>query len=150
MLSKELQVGWDCLRVQGVRWTSRGSNTAAEPAFSVHLDEDSDCHTNASPPASTANRKSHLEITLYLRIVNRGWYIETPPFQVTYESDPFVKVLADDDWQVLPLQKAASHVVDAILMDRPNVPRAQLSRQPLFEHDLLLLQTVRISAFWES
>src|SRR5438045_9768893 len=44
----------------------------------------------------------------------------------------------DDHGQVLQLQEAAAHEVDAVLMSRLDVPGSQLTRQPVLEHDLLL------------
>src|SRR4051794_13625357 len=58
--------------------------------------------------------------------------------QVAYEAHPLVQIKTDDRGHVLQLLEAAGHEVDAFLVSRLDVPGAQLTRQPVFEHDLLL------------
>src|SRR4051812_19061237 len=57
---------------------------------------------------------------------------------VAYEADPLVEMKTDDHGQVLQLQEAAAHEIDAVLVRRLDVPGSQLTRQPIFEHNLLL------------
>src|SRR3954466_323743 len=58
--------------------------------------------------------------------------------QVAYEADPLVEMKTDDHGQILQLQEASAHEVDAVLVRRLDVPGSQLTRQPVLEHDLLL------------
>jgi hypothetical protein len=58
--------------------------------------------------------------------------------QVAYEADPLVEMETNDHGQVLQLLETGAHEVDAVLVRRLDVPGSQLTRQPIFEHDLLL------------
>jgi hypothetical protein len=91
-------------------------NTASKLAIAVHLKEDPDRSTDASSSAGTSNRKAFLTILLYLTVVDGRRYGLGIFLQVVDKSHRFAQMLTDDHRQVPAIQKAASHMIDSLLM----------------------------------
>jgi hypothetical protein len=116
MFTEEGQVAGDSFRVHRIGCSSRRLTTASKLAVVVHLKEDPDRSTDSSSSAGTSDRKAFLTISLYLTVVNgrrQGLGIFV---QVVDKSHALTQMLTDDHRQVPALQKAASHMIDSILM----------------------------------